>query len=326
MNTLRLIQQFSDGSDGNSSSESSGEEFMLNLQAAMEEDEYAGPSTRTFVHRDRVAANEGLMNDYFVEEPKYNAETFRERYRMSKELFFKIVNDIKANCDYFRDTYDASNRKSFTPIQKCTSAIRQLASGNPPDEFDEYLGMSARTSRECLEYFCNMIILLYGKEFLRAPTSHDIAILYEAHEEKHGIPGMIGSIDCTHWDWRNCPTSLRGQFHRGDHQYPTMILEAVASNDLWIWHAYFGTAGSNNDINVLQRSPLLQADIQGKAPRCPFVLNNRTYNGGYYLADGIYPKWPIFVKTILYPSDEKEEKYKKVQESARKDVERTFVC
>jgi hypothetical protein len=32
------------------------------------------------------------------------------------------------------------------------------------------------------------------------------------------------------------------------------MLEAVASLDLWIWHAFFGVAGSNNDINVLDQS------------------------------------------------------------------------
>jgi hypothetical protein len=36
---------------------------------------------------------------------------------------------------------------------------------------------------------------------------------------------------------------------RGKH--PTMILKAVASYDLWIWHAYFGMPDSYNDINVL---------------------------------------------------------------------------
>ncbi|GKE79617.1 ALP1-like protein [Tanacetum coccineum] len=34
------------------------------------------------------------------------------------------------------------------------------------------------------------------------------------------------------------------------------MLEAVASQDLWIWHAFYGMAGANNDINVLDNSPL----------------------------------------------------------------------
>nr|GFA27559.1 putative nuclease HARBI1 isoform X2 [Tanacetum cinerariifolium] len=39
-------------------------------------------------------------------------------------------------------------------------------------------------------------------------------------------------------------------------KYPTIMLEAVASQDLWIWHAFYGIVGANNDINVLDNSPL----------------------------------------------------------------------
>jgi hypothetical protein len=35
-----------------------------------------------------------------------------------------------------------------------------------------------------------------------------------------------------------------------------MILEAVATYDLWILHAFFGMPGTNNDVNVLHRSPV----------------------------------------------------------------------
>ena len=35
---------------------------------------------------------------------------------------------------------------------------------------------------------------------------------------------------------------------------PTIILEAVADYDLWIWHPYFGLPCTNNDINVLEVS------------------------------------------------------------------------
>jgi len=45
-----------------------------------------------------------------------------------------------------------------------------------------------------------------------------------------------------------------------------LILEAAASNDLWIWHA-FGMPGFYNDINVLHRSPF--EDLYGKKYRTP---------------------------------------------------------
>lgn len=44
----------------------------------------------------------------------------------------------------------------------------------------------------------------------------------------------------------------------------------------------------------------------------------------YFLADGIYPDWPVFVKTISHPVDMKESHFVKCQESCRKDVERCF--
>ncbi|XP_021991729.1 uncharacterized protein LOC110888513 [Helianthus annuus] len=128
------------------------------------------------------------MADYFVEDPKYNDDIFRHRFLMSKRLFLKIVSEVEANNPWFEEGVDARMKKSFTQLQKVTSAIKQLAIGNPPDENDEYLHMAERTSRECLEYFCETVCKIYAPELLRRPTSHDMALLYQAHEEKHHLP------------------------------------------------------------------------------------------------------------------------------------------
>ncbi|XP_074336670.1 uncharacterized protein LOC141673837 [Apium graveolens] len=78
----------------------------------------------------------------------------------------------------------------------------------------------------------------------------------------------------------------------------TIILEAVASSDLWIWHAFFGVAGSNNDINILDLSPVFDDILQGRAPEVNYTINGNNYNKGYYLTDGIYPEWSRF--TIVH--------------------------
>jgi hypothetical protein len=54
------------------------------------------------------------------------------------------------------------------------------------------------------------------------------------------------------------------------------------------------------------------------------VINGRHYNKGCYLADGIYPKWATFVKTISSPIFPKEVEFVKAQAGCRKDVERAF--
>lgn len=61
---------------------------------------------------------------------------------------------------------------------------------------------------------------------------------------------------------------------------PTIILEVVAWNDLWIWHAYFGMPVSHNDLNVLHRSPLFARLARGEAPPVNFETNGHQYTRG----------------------------------------------
>ncbi|XBH75461.1 hypothetical protein VPH35_102216 [Triticum aestivum] len=160
-------------------------------------------------------------------------------------------------------------------------------------------------------------------EYLRSPNTEDTERLLCIGEGR-GFPGMLGNLDCMHWRWEKCPIAWKGQFTRGDKGWPSLILEAVASRDLRIWHAYFGIAGSNNDINVLNQSPLFIKQLKGQAPRVNFFVNDKEYQHGYYLVDGIYPEWAAFVKTISMPQTEKHKLFAAHQEGARKDVERAF--
>nr|GEX52794.1 hypothetical protein [Tanacetum cinerariifolium] len=290
---------------------------------------------RTYIPRERETAEQRLIDDYFGDEefePKYPKENFTRRYRMSSTLFNKIVNKILSYdvepipeyFIYFTQRYDATGRLSIGPIMKCTSVIRQLAYDTAPDTFDEYLQIAERTSRECLDNFTKCIHVLFAEMFLRNPTRMDIEKTYQLHEQKHGLLGMLESIDCMHWEWKNRPKALHGQFKRMDHKYPTLMLEVMADKRLWICHVFFGFPGANNDLNVLYGSPLFDDELADTAPECAFVGNRHTYRNGYYLADGIYPAWSTFVKSFSVARDEKCLQFKRVQKAARKDIERAF--
>uniref|UniRef100_M8BZK8 Uncharacterized protein n=1 Tax=Aegilops tauschii TaxID=37682 RepID=M8BZK8_AEGTA len=56
------------------------------------------------------------------------------------------------------------------------------------------------------------------------------------------------------------------QRYKGHPKDPTIVLEAVALEDLWIWHSYFGLPGSRNDLNVLSRLSLFGMLFAGDAP------------------------------------------------------------
>ncbi|CAL2227203.1 unnamed protein product [Prunus armeniaca] len=180
-----------------------------------------------------------------------------------------------------------------------------LAYGCSADSTDEYSRLGESTALECLrKFFFSVIEAVYGQWYLRSPNRNDLyRLLHKA--SRRGFPGMLDSLDCMHWEWKNCPTACACQFIGYKHK-PTVVLEAVASYDIWIWHAFFGIARSNNDINVLACSPLFNDVMNGVSPHIQYVVIGNEYNLGYYLADGIYPRWATLVKTISQPDTPKK--------------------
>ncbi|XP_042412896.1 uncharacterized protein LOC122001970 [Zingiber officinale] len=156
-----------------------------------------------------------------------------------------------------RQTVDAAGKKGLSPLQKCTATIRQLTYGAPADHYDEYLRIAETTATHCLFNFCRCVIEVFGAQYLRRPNAADIQHLLEMHEQRHGFPDMLDSLDCMHWQWKICPVAWKG---------------------------------SRNDINVLNESPLFNDALQGNALEVNFTINNTQYTKGYYLTDGIYPE------------------------------------
>ena len=277
---------------------------------------------RTLVERDREDGHNRLWNDYFADPPVFPPNLFRRRFRMRKHVFLRIVHTLEERHQFFQQRQDATGRFGASALQKCTAALRLLAYGTAADSVDDYLRISASLARDSLQHFVEGVVSYFSDDYLRRPNEEDMARLLR-DGERRGFPGMMGSIDCMHWRWKNCPLRLKGMFS-GRANKPTLILEAVASQDLWIWHAFFGTPGRCNDINVLDRSPLFNDIIKGRAPSVNYVVNGHQYNMGYYLTDGIYPTWATFIPTISLPQNEKEGLFAKKQEGQRKDVERAF--
>eukprot|EP00475_Leptophrys_vorax_P026238 TRINITY_DN3691_c0_g1_i11.p2 TRINITY_DN3691_c0_g1~~TRINITY_DN3691_c0_g1_i11.p2 ORF type:complete len:217 (+),score=46.47 TRINITY_DN3691_c0_g1_i11:328-978(+) len=198
-----------------------------------------------------------------------------------------------------------------------------LAYAAPADIIDEYCRLGESTILESFKQFNQAVISLYGQKYLRPPSDDEAQRLSDQNAER-GFPGCIGSIDCMHWRWLNCPKALAGQFKGYKKGGPTLVLEAVVDKKLRFWHAFFGLPGTLNDINVWDRSPLLTDLFNGVSPKIRYVINGKMRTQGYYLADGIYPEISVFVKTVSEPSKADTKLFAVLQEAARKDVERGF--
>jgi Plant transposon protein len=58
------------------------------------------------------------------------------------------------------------------------------------------------------------------------------------------------------------PMAWHGQL-KGKENAPSIVLEAFADYNFWIWHCAFGYAGTLNDINNWEQSPLLKSCLDG---------------------------------------------------------------
>ncbi|ETV69632.1 hypothetical protein H257_14654 [Aphanomyces astaci] len=200
--------------------------------------------------------------------------------------------------------------------------MRMLTSGISAQELDDKFRLGSSTLLESLKRFCVALDQVYGVTVLRAPNDEDLNRLLDEGVQA-GFPGCIGSIDCMHWQWKNCPSSWKGMF-QGKEGVATVVLEAIADHRGRFWHFNFGTPGALNDIKVLDRSPLFHNAVNGTSPRVIWSLNGHEYNFPYWLADGIYPQFACFLKTYPNPSSRMQKLFASKQEAKRKDIERAF--
>ncbi len=99
---------------------------------------------------------------------------------------------------------------------------------------------------------------------------------------------MFSSLDCMHYHWKNCDVAWHGSFINKDGN-KSIILEVIKYQRLWIWHAYFGLPKGNNDLNVLDRSPLIQDLLGATGVDFNFEVNGNVPLPYYSFIDGIYP-------------------------------------
>ena len=98
-----------------------------------------------------------------------------------------------------------------------------------------------------------------------------------------------------HMHLKNCPKSLKGQYHNPkDGKLATVSCEALVDRTLYCGHWFPGRCGTNNDMKVLDNSPLINYIISGNwrtTLQEGYVVNNiRRSMLLYMLGDGIYPE------------------------------------
>jgi hypothetical protein len=108
------------------------------------------------MHRDLEAAHLRLQYDYFNDDcvypvilspdVSYDPLYFYRRYHIQRTLFLNIMHKLSEIALYFTERHDATGHIGLISLQKCTSALCQLAYVMPADMIDEYLKLGKTTT------------------------------------------------------------------------------------------------------------------------------------------------------------------------------------
>lgn len=107
---------------------------------------------------------------YFSTNPTFDSETFRSRFRISREIFYKVFAAVTSYNEFFQQKHDCAEKLGISPCLRITTELRIPACGLSPDAMDDYLDISETTARDSLVRFWSAVIDTLGKEYLRKPN------------------------------------------------------------------------------------------------------------------------------------------------------------
>ena len=301
-----------------------------------DEEEYDEIDHRIFARNkrtvyDHARAYQCIMDDYLSPLPRFNGREFETIFRISTQRFERLRQDFaNSGHSFYSGSTDALNRNVASLETRLLLPLKCLAYGVPAQAFRDYFQVSKTHARIIRRNFDIVLRELYQEEYLRMPTAEDLKSLSDLHQQVHGVPGMLGSLDCMHNAWKNCPIAWQGAY-QGAKKIPTLVLEGLGDHNLFLWWGAFGYAGTLNDITIFDMSPIQENILNGtmsalerESGAVPFEIAGKKFDAFFILVDGIYPQYSRFVKTLAEPILEWEKLYSAWQEAVRKDIERLY--
>lgn len=131
--------------------------------------------------------------------------------------------------------YDATGKKGIPSEVKIGAYIRIIRTGCSFDDIESSAQMGRRTIRMYSHRFCSDVTAIYGATYLNVwPTPCQLATVEPKYADDDFI-GCAGSGDYSNLIWKNCYTSLKGQYlNRKDVNLPT--IKAWYDRDLYVCH------------------------------------------------------------------------------------------
>ena len=169
------------------------------------------------------------------------------------------------------------------------------------------------------------------KLFIYMPQD-DLQLKFVTDEYKSmGLPGCVGSVDCVHVGWDQCPVQYKNMYS-GKEGYPSVAYEVICTSRKFIQSVSAGHPGARNDKHIVRTDKSVMELLDGNG-----WLNSHTWEtqdcngrtkvnkGMNLICDGGYHRWPCMMFPIKSgAAGSPLLKWGRNVESIRKDIECVF--
>jgi hypothetical protein len=164
---------------------------------------------------------------------------------LSRGRFQVLMEDLTASNYWFFKVSDNDGFSRTSIEARLLLPLKTLAYGVPSRTFIDYFQMSPQYASSCCKHFYKAVKLVYQNEFLRHHTKDDMKKIIRLHKVVHGVDGLMGSLDCTHTFWKNCPKAWQG-LYKGKEKKPSIVMEGACDYHLIMWQVSYGYGAWHN--------------------------------------------------------------------------------
>jgi hypothetical protein len=266
-----------------------------------------------------------LRNDKIQDPLSPIGKRFRRRFRLPYPLFLSLWSFCEEN-NIFGEQL---KYRVAIPVEiKLLCCLRLLGRGECLDTIVECSGVRQTHLNRIFKTFLRNF-RKYKHLFIPEPSEAEILdnmLLYN----QLGLPGAIGSVDCTHLHWRMCPTELSNYCKNGKYTYATVAFQVCVNHNRKVMSVSEMFYGAHSDVTINRYDDFVNKVAEKKLYKdIEFVVTApdgsiTVLKGVYFITDNGYTKEDYFMMPSKVYLTTKEMYWSEWMESVRKDVECFF--
>ena len=135
---------------------------------------------------------------------------FRNRFRMPYECYLELIKMCREEKHFRRWCAQKRNNKQSSPIELLLlGSLRYLGRGWTFDDIEESTAISKEVHRQFLHAFVRFGSTTLFEKYVSFPINFEEAKTHMAEFAIAGLPGCVGSADCTHITTEKCEYNLK---------------------------------------------------------------------------------------------------------------------